>query len=717
MLLDICGLNVEYGVGTGTVRAVTGVDLRLRRGEVLGLAGESGSGKSTLAFALTRLLRPPGVITGGEIRYFPRSGPAVDVLAMSDQELRNFRWAELAIVFQSAMNALNPVLSLRAQILDVLAAHRPQMGRQERIARMRELLRLVGISPDRAAAFPHELSGGMRQRAVIAIALALEPEIIVMDEPTTALDVVMQRQILTEIMGLQDLLEFSVIFITHDLSLLIELADSIAVMYGGRIVEFASPDELYREPRHPYSEGLLSSFPLLEGPRRLLTGIEGSPPDLRRLPSGCAFHPRCRLASEECSLAVPALLPSPVPGDRHEHLTACLLYESATPPHSIRRLALETEAPQPLGVSERDSGLTPILEAQDLIKQFPVHRGFRRKATGQRRVVQAVGGVSFALYPGEITALVGESGSGKSTIARLLAQLHRPSGGHISLHGQQVRQHRGRHYRDYVRQVQIVLQDPFSSLNPTRTIGYHLRRPLRIHRVARTRHDVAAGIEALLSEVQLVPGSRFASKYPHELSGGQRQRVAVARALAARPAVILADEPVSMLDVSTRLGLLNLLRRLTVERGLALLYITHDIASARYFANTTLVMYAGQLIEGGPAEQVAQSPAHPYTQLLKASSPDPGRPRGGRETPSGDPPSLIDPPAGCRFHPRCPYVMDICKDKTPPRFDLPGGQWAACWLHDVSVQRGVKSDSAGLAGTGQPVDSPDARASEPQEKE
>jgi peptide/nickel transport system ATP-binding protein len=316
------------------VHAVNEVSLTLRRGEVLGIAGESGSGKSTLAFAMTRLLHPPGVITAGQVRYFPRDGDPLDVLRLPADELRRFRWTELAIVFQSAMNALNPVLSLRSQLTDVLAAHRSDMSHAERTKRMDELLAMVGIPADRAAAFPHELSGGMRQRAMIAIALSLEPDIVVMDEPTTALDVVMQREILAEIMRLRRELGFSIVFITHDLPLLVEIADTIAVMYAGRVVEAAPAHELYTSPRHPYSFGLLNSSPRLHGTRRELTGISGSPPDLRDQPGGCPFHPRCAYAMPECTTTDPPLAPSPVDPDSERHQVACLLYSdpASAPP-------------------------------------------------------------------------------------------------------------------------------------------------------------------------------------------------------------------------------------------------------------------------------------------------------------------------------------------------------------------------------------------------
>ncbi len=335
-VLDVRRLCVDYASEQGVVHAVADVSLRLRRGEVLGLAGESGSGKSTLAFAIARLLPSPAAVTTGEILYYRSAGrgesgqypagEAVDVLDLSPQELRHFRWSDLAIVFQSAMNALNPVMTVAAQIDDVLRAHRPQMHRAARKERARELLRLVGIAPDRLGSYPHELSGGMRQRTGIALALALSPEIIIMDEPTTALDVVVQREILRELLRLRQQLRFAVIFITHDLSLLLELADRIAIMYAGRIVEQATQRDLYRTPRHPYSYGLTNSFPRLRGPRQVATGIPGSPPDLRTLPPGCAFHPRCPLAFAPCRAVVPELQPA-IAGS--QQLVACHLYDPA----------------------------------------------------------------------------------------------------------------------------------------------------------------------------------------------------------------------------------------------------------------------------------------------------------------------------------------------------------------------------------------------------
>jgi peptide/nickel transport system ATP-binding protein len=329
-VLEIRNLHVDYGLGEQAVHAVRDVTLTLHRGEVLGLAGESGSGKSTLAYGLTRLLPPPGVVSGGQVRYHPPAGEPVDVLSLSPAQLRRFRWAEMSIVFQGAMNSLNPVHRVSTQLLDVIRAHEPQLSRAARVDRARQMLRLVGITPDRMESYPHQLSGGMRQRVMIAMALALEPQVVIMDEPTTALDVVMQRQILAQLIGLRERLGFAVLFITHDLSLLVEFSDRIAIMYGGRIVEEAPAAELYRESLHPYSDGLLHSFPALRGPRRELTGIPGSPPDLRAMPEGCSFHPRCPHAFEPCDQRLPVLGVPTAPGDPRRTV-ACWLHSVRTP--------------------------------------------------------------------------------------------------------------------------------------------------------------------------------------------------------------------------------------------------------------------------------------------------------------------------------------------------------------------------------------------------
>src|SRR5271165_1669795 len=337
-LLEVTGLCVDYGIGPDAVHAVLDADLVLHRGEVLGLAGESGSGKSTFAYAATRLLRAPGVITGGSVRFHLGQGDDIDLLAADEAQLRRLRWAHIAVVMQSAMNALNPVMSIGDQLGDVLQAHRPDMDRAARRDRAVQLLDMVGITADRLRSYPHELSGGMRQRVMIAMALALEPQMVIMDEPTTALDVLTQREILEELAALRDRLGFAVLFITHDLSLLIEIADSIAVMYAGRLVERAPANALFRAPRHPYTLGLLSSFPPLHGPRAPMTGIPGSPPDLRMLPSGCVFHPRCRFAFDRCTEQAP---PLQIAGAGPGRLAACWLQLGDVP------VPAELAAPDP----------------------------------------------------------------------------------------------------------------------------------------------------------------------------------------------------------------------------------------------------------------------------------------------------------------------------------------------------------------------------------
>jgi peptide/nickel transport system ATP-binding protein len=599
-VLDIRDLSIAYRSEAGDVRAVRDVSLALGPGEIVGLAGESGCGKSTLAYGSIRLLRPPAVITSGSVTYHGRrvDPGGVDVLKATGAQLRKLRWREIAIVFQSAMNSLNPVLRVSDQLLDAVGAHLP-LAEDQRQARIVDLIEMVGIPRARLKSYPHELSGGMRQRVMIAMALAAEPEVVIMDEPTTALDVVVQREILSEIFDLKDRLGFSVLFITHDLSLLLEIADRVMIMYAGRVVESGTRDQIHRHAAHPYTRGLLTSFPKLHGPRLKLSGIPGSPPDLRGALTGCPFIPRCAFATDACATVDMAL--DLVESD---HLTACPVVnvahvKGATPARSD----IASPAAGPV-----------VLEAVELAKTYKL---------GRKTTVDAVRGVSLRLCQGTITALVGESGSGKTTVARMLAGQERRSGGETLLDGKPIDPASKRGFRAYKGAVQMVFQDPFASLNPLHTVNYHITRALRLHEDRSGLTATADELDKLLTQVRLSPAEQFRDAYPHELSGGQRQRVAIARALAAAPRVLLADEPVSMLDVSIRLEMLDLIDQLRRNLNLAVLYITHDIASARYFADEILVMHRGEIVERGPAERVTQSPSHEYTRLLIASAPDP----------------------------------------------------------------------------------------------
>jgi oligopeptide/dipeptide ABC transporter ATP-binding protein len=450
----------------------------------------------------------------------------------------------------------------------------------------------------------------MRQRVMIAMALAVDPEVVIMDEPTTGLDVIVQKEILKEVLELKEQLGFSVLFITHDLSLLLEVADQVVVMYAGQIVEAAPTADVRTGGTHPYTRGLLGSFPRLRGPRVQLTGIPGTPPDLRGALRGCPFHPRCGFARDACLdvdmklLQVPAMEPG--------HVSACPFVAPGQPlPDAAKAIERAT------GVEDKSAA-----EAGELVLAGVE---LRKDYGGGRRghVVSAVKGVSLQLHRGRVVALVGESGSGKSTIAKLLSGQEKRTGGSILLDGKEIEPSTRGHFRAYKSEVQMVFQDPFASLNPLHTVHYHLKRALALHTSRTGREPSIAEVDRLLGQVKLNPVEKFRDAYPHELSGGQRQRVSIARALAAEPRVLLADEPVSMLDVSIRLEILDLIAELRSKFQLAILYITHDIASARYFADEILVMHHGEIVERGPAEELVQNPTHPYTQLLIASSPDP----------------------------------------------------------------------------------------------
>jgi len=533
--LHIKDLNVEYILKKGSHPAVKNISFQVEQGEIFGLVGESGSGKSTVVQALIRTLPPPAVITGGEVII-----DKIDVLSLSAIEVKKYRWKQISIVMQSALNALNPVMTVEDQIKDVLEIHKniTDIKADEKVE---QLLRLVDVSRENAKSYPHQLSGGMRQRIVIAIALALTPPLIIMDEPTTALDVIVEREILSKIIQLRKELDFTILFITHDLNLLLEFADRIAIMKDGEMIEMNTVEKIKKGGKHSYTKKLIGALPSASGPRQK------------------------------------NLLPKP----------------------------------KKLNFSK-----TPILEVQNLSKTFQGSGLFAKSE------VEVVKNVNFEVFQGEIVALVGESGSGKSTIARLISRLIRPTSGNILLDGRNTRISEARKVPlEYRKAVQMVFQDPFASLNSVHTVYHHLSRPLTRQNLY-DKKTISKMINQNLEEVGLSPGKDFAKKFPHEMSGGERQRVAIARALCIEPQIIIADEPTSMLDVSIRMEILEIFAKLRIEKNLTIIFITHDLASARYLADRILVLSKGTLVEQNKAEDLIKNPESSYTKkLVRAASP------------------------------------------------------------------------------------------------
>ncbi len=632
-LLEVTDLSVTYSPrDSAAVRAVDKVSFSVEEGEFVGLLGESGCGKSTLGNAVLRLLEKPAAITGGTVTFDGR-----DITTAGEDELRSLRWVDLSTVFQSSMNSLNPVINVREQFADAFDAHREAIGEDRDVDRRAgDLLEMVSLSRDVLRRYPHELSGGMKQRVALALALALRPKFVLLDEPTTGLDVVVQREILDRLAELRHELGFAVLFISHDLGTVMEMADRVMVMYGGELVEDQPAADMVGQHLHPYSAGLLGSYADPRDEVVEVAFIPGRPPDLSREHAGCRFAPRCPVAVDACRTEHPALLPA------GRGRARCLLVEQ-----SVRDgVPLEKAAPVErldavfaAGAAPRgDADAEPVLTVRNARKTYRVRRGSKTTIT------HAVQDVSFELRRGRVSALVGQSGSGKTTIARLVTGVERPTAGEVHFGDTVVHRLRRRALRRYRRHVQLVFQDPFAALNPTRTIAYALSRPLRNH-LGMDKRQARDRAAELLETVGLSPAEHYLDKLPHQLSGGQRQRVVIARALASEPSVLVADEPISMLDVSIRAEIVALLDGLVRERGIAMLYITHDLLSARLLADDVMVLNKGVMVERGPTLDVIRSAQDPYTRTLLAAIPRPGSAKPGGAG-GGQPAVLVESPAG-----------------------------------------------------------------------
>jgi peptide/nickel transport system ATP-binding protein len=594
--LDVVGLKTQLDTPEGVLRAVDGVDFEIRKGECFALVGESGCGKSMTALSILRLLPEVASIAAGEVRL-----DGQDLLALPEAAMRAVRGKRVAMIFQEPSTALNPVLTVGRQVTEVLERHGAARGAAAR-KRALELLEAVGI-PDagrRYDEYAFQLSGGLRQRAMIAAALAVDPEVLLADEPTTALDVTIQAQILELLKKLQAERGMALLLITHDLGIVAQMATRVAVMYAGEIVEVAERDAFLRAPQHPYSQKLFDALPGRGGE---LAVIRGQVPALTTRFTGCRFAERCEQVFERCRSEIPML--RDIGGGM---LVRCHLREAD-------RAAPRAVVPAP-GIGRADGQATVLLEANDLQVHFPIRRGVLRRTVGY---VKAVDGVSLAIREGRTLALVGESGSGKTTVGKAILQLVRPTGGSVRHRGDELtRLSRGALKRHRAR-MQIIFQDPYASLNPRMRVADILAEGMRSLGVGRDEADRGRRIDALLEQVGLPLNAK--GRYAHEFSGGQRQRIAIARALAVEPKLIVCDEPTSALDVSVQAQILNLLKSLQDRLGLAYLFITHNLAVVEHIAHEVAVMQDGRIVEAGGAEQVLRHPRHPYTQALLAAVP------------------------------------------------------------------------------------------------
>ncbi|XAS75497.1 ABC transporter ATP-binding protein [Dermatophilaceae bacterium Sec6.4] len=676
-LLEVDDLSVEFVQrGAPTVRAVRGISYQVNRGEFLGIVGESGSGKSVSSMAVMGLLPSTARITG-DIRYRGES-----LLSRSDRELSKLRGKEIAMIFQDPLSALTPVYSVGAQISEALRLHDSGLSKGAAESRAIELLTTVGIpAPERRIkAFPHEFSGGMRQRVMIAMAIANDPDLIIADEPTTALDVTIQAQILEVLQKAKDLTGAAVVLITHDLGVVAGNVDRVAVMYAGRLVETGSVDDVLTAPRMPYTMGLLRSVPNMQtaGHTRLVP-MEGRPPSLADLPPGCPFAPRCPAVIDACLVEEPELVKI-----RSREVACIRVDEFESGALDIAKVFPPPE-PVPAEAQATVKGAT-VLSVKDLKRHFPLTTGVVfRKTIGS---VKAVDGVSFQLEEKQVLGLVGESGCGKSTTILEILELATPQSGTVELNGVDVSTLSSSARLKLRGDIQVVFQDPMAAIDPRLSIEDIISEPLSVRGVSRTERS--AKVAELLEIVGLDPS--MSGRYPHQFSGGQRQRIGIARALTTDPKILILDEPVSALDVSIQAGVINLLQDLKDRLGLSYLFVAHDLAVVRQIADLVAVMYLGRIVEYGRADDVFSSPQHPYTQALMSAVPIPD-PRVERTRErvllEGDLPSPTQQIDGCNFHGRCPLYKLLderrqarCRQEDPSLRSIHSSSVACHWAEE-----------------------------------
>jgi len=684
-LLEVEDLSITYGTDDGRVHAVNDVSFEIDSGVNYGLAGESGSGKSTAAEAILGLLPDNGRVDSGTVTF-----DGQDLLSMSAEQRQDVLWERIAYIPQSAMDALDPVMTCGAQIRQAIQKHR-NVSEENARDRVRELFEIVGLPPGQTDRYPHEFSGGMRQRVTIAMALALEPDLIVADEPTTGLDVVVQDKIMDKLLEIQERIDSSLLLITHEVGVIAETCDELSILYGGKVMEQGSVDNVLINPTNPYTMGLKNSFPEVDEFDDDPVAIPGSPPDLSAPPSSCVFVDRCPFATEECEQSHPDLVDLP----NRNHRSACHHVDQAA---QMRR---EAGNPETWGVDatdgdDGDDDPEEILRVDDLEKWYSTNQSLFDQLRGKEPPqVKAVDGVSFSLHRSEVLGIAGESGCGKSTLGETVTLLENPTGGDITFDGTSFEEYKRGGMKEFRRRAQIIFQDPFDSLNPRQSVRQLVTEPLKIHDLAAENREQE--VVDTLERVGLTPAEAFLDQYPHELSGGQRQRVAIARALVLDPDFLVCDEPASMLDVSLKVNLLNLLRDLADEEDLGIIYISHDLASLSQVSDRLAIMYLGRIVESGITERVVSNPKHPYTDALLSAAPekDPSADR-DRVLLDGEPPDPVDLPSGCAFAPRCPKATAECR-AAEPALDESGDDdhAAACYFPvDESSPPRDSTDSA-----------------------